>query len=289
MDANLSICFIVIIHLYHIKYIWTCMVLDWFLQNLALCFLFSPILITHMTSNELGRLYKSVWLDMYYILTTFIFQSPVKGASVHFIGILWINFSSTYFAIIPNDWHFTSRKVRYRKMKWLAHGHRESKGQAWFKPRSVWLQSLSYMPKDLWGNQHQEKKKKRLKKFLNAIQPSHYTFRLVPYTCMSDTFSVSSMSPKSKLSNSDGAAGGTVRRQHTIVTSTGSSFRTVTTSWWSSPSRVMPFTCAKRKVGQERRLPSRTTPFKAIFYYININCTQGMIIAVLCSELWLDL
>lgn len=134
-----------------------------------------------------------------------------------------------------------------------------------------------------------KKKKKRLKKFLNAIQPSHYTFRLVPYTCMSDTFSVSSMSPKSKLSNSDGAAGGTVRRQHTIVTSTGSSFRTVTTSWWSSPSRVMPFTCAKRKVGQERRLPSRTTPFKAIFYYININCTQGMIIAVLCSELWLDL
>ena len=134
-----------------------------------------------------------------------------------------------------------------------------------------------------------KKKKKRLKKFLNAIQPSHYAFRLVSHICMPGTFSVSSMSPKSRLSNSDGAAGGTVRRQHTIVTSTGSSFRTATTSWWSSPSRVMPFTWAKRKVGQEGRLPSRTTPFKAMFHYININCTQGMTIAVLCSELRLDL
>lgn len=50
-------------------------------------------------------------------------------------------------------------------MKWPARGHRESKGQAWFEPTSVWLQGLAYTPQDLWGNQYQVRENKGLKTF----------------------------------------------------------------------------------------------------------------------------
>lgn len=113
----------------------------------------------------------------------------------------------------------------------------------------ICLTSRSFLqPTDFEEIKCQMKEKKDLKNCR-----CHLDFPLfIPISLKPDTFSVSSMSHKSRLSNPVWLVGGTVRRQHTIVTSIGSSFKIVTTSWWFSPSKVMPFTCAKREVAQER-------------------------------------
>ena len=92
----------------------------------------------------------------------------------------------------------------------------------------------------------------------------------------------------SRLSISDRAMGGTVRRQHTIVTSIGNSFKILTTSWWFSPSKFIPFTC--RKAGPHKisfklqRSVCEGAPFSH-----NIHFFMVVAVALPCRDLQLDL